>query len=95
MIPKRLLASITAATAAAGNGESGTFQILHPAGSYQVCISAAAVVVIQGRMAPAMPWVTLVGALAATGEGVIPRIMPEMRGTWTGNTGTIELCILG
>ena len=65
------------------------------AGAYQLVVgTAVTTLVLEGRSAPDAPWVTLVASVTATGEGSIPRMMPEMRVTWTGNTGVLDYWIV-
>jgi len=59
--------------------------------AFQVDISSAATVVLQGRATPSMNWQDIT---SVTSSGVTEvTVMPEMRATITGNTGTVNAAL--
>ncbi len=57
----------------------------------QVVISLAATVTLEGRVNPSMPWVQLAQVIAS-GYTMVD-VLPEIRATIAGNTGTVDAAL--
>jgi len=89
------------ATASATGPQPGVvFQLVHdtPCTAQAEVIGGAASFVIEGRLSPDAPWVTVPGLtpspVTASGAIAIARGMPEMRVNITTNPGTIRVWIM-
>ena len=78
-------ASATSATIAPKEKYLGTQQL------WQVNISVAGTVTLQGRLTSDLAWVTV--ATTTSTAAALVQIWPEMRATLTGNTGVVNLAL--
>lgn len=80
--------------AASGSGAVVNMTPEQLTGTMQAEISVAGTVVLEGRMGPDAPWASVIASTTATGVAAIPFVYPQMRVTWTLNTGVINIWAL-
>lgn len=79
-------------------GASATSSVITPKGQFlgtqqlwQVTVTVAGTVTLQGRLSSDLPWVTV--ATTTSTAAALVQIWPEMRATLTGNTGSVDLAL--